>query len=1070
MTIARYSYYPWLRRGIANELQIPASGSARAALDVTLNVASDVATDSVPPKQVQLVGPGDVIGINPLTVVRTEPRNWITDFEPNFLAFVEFYDEDFVWRYTPAAPDVTLHRLTPWISLLVLKDGEFTRNTSPARPLPSVTLNGISAAQVLPQDSQLYAWAHVHVNAASGAGHTPDLAALSALLRSDPDRGYSRLVSPRRLEANTGYWAFVIPTFEVGRKAGLGEPVADTEPGLVLAWSVATEFPVYYDWFFRTGAAGDFEELVRALKPRPIDKRVGIRDLDIQQPGFLMPPITSAPDDTVGIEGALLSPFSEPEPLDPASNFPAEIERVVNLAADFEQTGVTAGDPVVTAPLYGRWHALVSRMSADPAQRNWVNELNVDPRHRAVAGFGTRVIQHRQEEYMKLAWQQIGEVLAANRRIHFVQMALKASQAAYVKNLVSLPVPSTLAITKPVHAKVMGSPTTVAHLVAQSQLPAAALSGAFRKQLRPRGPIAARAFPATAQARPYAAVVNQLNDGSISAAPPREEPTGPTLQGVVDQVKPHVPDFLRLLAANRLLLLVAALMFAALLVLLGPVVWVSLLGPVVALVGWFAYLWLGKQAQRVEAGDALEPTAFTPEAVERIPPRPTFVLSPPGRPDPVDPEPVPAPVPADSPDARDFRKALVAFHGLLEYNIAPLPARSPLTLDKVTRTVMSAVEPAVAMPRRLAPLLRVGSFNVAEYIGANYRDEVPMAPVPRVVPVMAYPDIRKPMYEPLRDISSDLLVPNLHLIAPNTISLMVKNQRFIEAYMVGLNHEFARELLWREYPTDQRPSTFRQFWDVSTAVNIANVPPKEFEESLRDITRLHEWSSESSLGAHDNRRSPNDPPETGSTPLLKRSVVLVIRGDLLKRYPNTIIYAQRAKWGEGTDYGLRLVLWDETGEGINTNPSDPNVRLPLFKASVLPDIHFIGFNLSVEEVRGAPNLEETQAAKAAIPASKLGWFFVLQEVVGEPRFGLDENPPEEDAPLRWDNISWDHLGPDVDVIDVGKPFVLPLTGDDEGIQWGANSADMASILYQKPVLVAVHAREMLTDKVLEVPT
>ena len=32
--------------------------------------------------------------------------------------------------------------------------------------------------------------------------------------------------------------------------------------------------------------------------------------------------------------------------------------------------------------------------------------------------------------------------------------------------------------------------------------------------------------------------------------------------------------------------------------------------------------------------------------------------------------------------------------------------------------------------------------------------------------------------------------------------------------MVGLNHEFARELLWREYPTDQRGSYFRQFWDV----------------------------------------------------------------------------------------------------------------------------------------------------------------------------------------------------------------------------------------------------------------
>lgn len=33
--------------------------------------------------------------------------------------------------------------------------------------------------------------------------------------------------------------------------------------------------------------------------------------------------------------------------------------------------------------------------------------------------------------------------------------------------------------------------------------------------------------------------------------------------------------------------------------------------------------------------------------------------------------------------------------------------------------------------------------------------------------------------------------------------------RLPKSYMVGLNHEFARELLWREYPTDQRGSYFR---------------------------------------------------------------------------------------------------------------------------------------------------------------------------------------------------------------------------------------------------------------------
>ena len=72
---------------------------------------------------------------------------------------------------------------------------------------------------------------------------------------------------------------------------------------------------------------------------------------------------------------------------------------------------------------------------------------------------------------------------------------------------------------------------------------------------------------------------------------------------------------------------------------------------------------------------------------------------------------------------------------------------------------------------------------------------------------MAYPVIDMPMYEPLKNLSSELFLPNINLIEPNSITLLETNQRFIESYMVGLNHEFARELLWREYPTDQRGST-----------------------------------------------------------------------------------------------------------------------------------------------------------------------------------------------------------------------------------------------------------------------
>ncbi len=55
----------------------------------------------------------------------------------------------------------------------------------------------------------------------------PDMSAVlprvQAILNSNPDLAYSRLLCPRRLDVNTGYHAFVMPAFESGRLAGLGQ-------------------------------------------------------------------------------------------------------------------------------------------------------------------------------------------------------------------------------------------------------------------------------------------------------------------------------------------------------------------------------------------------------------------------------------------------------------------------------------------------------------------------------------------------------------------------------------------------------------------------------------------------------------------------------------------------------------------------------------------------------------------------------------------------------------------------------------------------------------------------------
>ena len=112
----------------------------------------------------------------------------VTNFESNYLAAVDFYDEDFPWRYTPApAPGL---QLCPWIALIVLKETEFAEGKNIAnRPLPFIT---ISDPSVFPPAGELWAWAHVHFNqglsANAGELVSPDMSAGVAARAGDPQR------------------------------------------------------------------------------------------------------------------------------------------------------------------------------------------------------------------------------------------------------------------------------------------------------------------------------------------------------------------------------------------------------------------------------------------------------------------------------------------------------------------------------------------------------------------------------------------------------------------------------------------------------------------------------------------------------------------------------------------------------------------------------------------------------------------------------------------------------------------------------------------------------------------
>ncbi|HEX3130341.1 MAG TPA: hypothetical protein VH394_23595 [Thermoanaerobaculia bacterium] len=1116
-TIGTYSFLPWLRQGLANQITSPDPNPAaalRAEVQVQLELRADkVGGGTQPPeivsRNVALFGPGDIQGIEQRAVFRTDPRHWITNFEPNYLPQIEFYDEDFPWRYTPAAPAGA--RLRPWIMLVVLEEKEEFEEGRDIRNKPLPYIEVPNAATVFPPPEQLWAWAHVHINKSVAANdaefRSTDTAAVAPRVRNvldaNRDDAYSRILCPRKLAPNTAYHAFLIPVFETGRLAGLGMPFDSVPSPTISAWkdnypgraaNAPAQFPHYYRWYFRTGATGDFETLVRLLVPKPVDKRVGTRDLDVLDPGLNVDPEPKL-GGILKLGGALRVPrknYTADELIEvnklenwATDPYPRPIQEdlaaLVNLTDDYagaaaDAANAAAGikdpenpldndqDPVITLPLYGTWHALTRRLlrernggTAISPNDNWIHELNLDPRFRVAAGFGTRVVQDQQEKLMDAAWEQVGRVLEARRRIRFGQFAKEVSTIWYDRHLVPLVGTNRqqgLLLLAPLNKRVIASGFTVHHHFGESFVQPAMLSAPLRRMLRPRGRLISLT-PFTPEARPDN-LLDRVNEGIVSAAPPKVRPPGIVTPGdVADQmlpgnVPPAVVDLLRGAPWLRWLLLLLAIILIVLLFALTSAGVAAAAAAAIGAIVLFLFFLLTRWSSQIAAADSLREENRTPEAVDDLPNSPNFTITELGI------GPAVTIGAADSVEAQRFKAGLKNAWSLIAAGKAAsqVPPKKTLDLGAITGTIVTAVNPAVTVPRRVYAGIFLPPRIRAE-IGETF------------VEPMAYPIFDTPMYEPLKNLSSELFLPNINLIEQNSITILETNQKFIVSYMVGLNHELARELLWREYPTDQRGSYFRQFWDVSSFFDTGNLNDEDLKEKLRDIPKLHLWSKHSKLGAHDHR-------EVGGAN--EQEIVLVIRGELLKRYPNTVIYAQRAVWQlkpDGTIDNTKERRFIALTAAEEEKPPKDKLQTPLYEAKVDPDIYFFGFDLTVEAAVGGTG---------ANPNDDPGWFFVLKERPGEPRFGLDftDPPPNPARPLHiWGDLAWSDVQPGAEgsfiqitnatptrtlTLPTGSDSEkLPQHNDDKNIPFNKDmsSADLAYVLFQAPVLVAVHASEML---------
>lgn len=922
---AALHFLPWVRQGLAAGIPTADSLTPGQAAQVSLPVTVTLAQFDVT-SQIRLAGPADVTAIDPRQIVRTEPRHLTTNFAVNLFPHIEFDRPDFPWLFTPAKPGQH-ERLRPWLCLVVVKKQDGVRLTatesssltrlqiqSPARP-----------GNELPDLMESWAWAHAQVTG-SMADQIPSL---KAAIDQAPERTLSRLLCPRRLDQATAYYACLVPTFEVGRKTGLGLPVPDEALSqLAPAWqqdAAEVLLPVYFSWEFSTGREGDFESLVRLLQPRPIPAQVGTIPLDIGRPGFGLPEQTDA---VVPMSG-LLQPVPVPATPPPAvpSALTAGLVKILNAPADALLHQVT--DPIVAPPIYGATYPPKERVDLTDQPPPWLNELNLDPRHRIAANFGTQVVQQDQDALMASAWQQIDAVQKENLDRRRRQLALVNRTLLFTKHLSRLDPDALLQITGPSLTKVAASETTGAKTVAtdiwSSEFPAFCTT-LLRRVARPRGSVNRRFLPAqflSTHTRPLVKLLDHL-------------PTVP----------PKLPFLLRPLRLR------------------------------------IAGMVTPKRVSDAAGLPLVDVSKMTPAKVQAEPSHGFFIWK------------VDHWERSSVSFGQEFRQA--AFDHLNRVVRPSVVLRPTFTTPNI-QTLLNNLKPRTAgmtaQPR--------GPVTASE------EDDI-----------LAHPQFDRPMSERLIDLVPEFLLPGLESVPANSVTLVQANNRLIEAFMLGLNHEMGRELLWREYPTDRRGTYFRSFWDQRGA---------QADGRSLTLPPIHDWAGplgQNGAGA-------------GTTPL-----ILLVRGELLRRYPTAVIFAAKAQ----RDQAWRLT------------PSQ-TARYPLFRGSAPPDVTFFGFDLREAEVRGDSR-----------PDGDPGWFFVIQQQPGEPAFGLDVDPGGQPPRItKWSDLTWRHLvRSEEDLarltyvrVAQGNPPLPDTSADPPGARWGENAAHMARITWQQPVRIAIHAGKLL---------
>lgn len=377
-------FLPFVREGFTAS----AAGTLQARVQVSLQLDAAGNTPRDVGRELPLLGPGDVLGLDPRQVLRMTPTAGTQDAEPEFFPAIEFDSPDLPWTYSPIAS--TGPRARPWLVLIVIEAKEDVSILPGSRGQSPwiLRLPAEAAARELPDLADSWAWAHAQVACDTSADITDTLA-------RHPDRTLSRLLAPRRLLPLTAYHACVVPAFLSGRIAGLGEDPsgnAAVVTGQEPAWTATdlpTVLPMYHTWSFRTGEAGDFESLAQRLRAAPLDATSPPTPLHL-----------SLPADSGDLIVDWQPPLRAPGAVATRPLRPAAATKVLHNAL---RPG-TSRRPVLGPAYFGApW---TPEQPLAPVG-DWRVELNLTPMLRAAAGLGAEAVRIDQDALVAAAADQL---------------------------------------------------------------------------------------------------------------------------------------------------------------------------------------------------------------------------------------------------------------------------------------------------------------------------------------------------------------------------------------------------------------------------------------------------------------------------------------------------------------------------------------------------------------------------------------------------------------------------------------------------------------------------------------